>query len=84
MSRPVVAVTIGRSNYPRMFSSDAWDSLSEFATVVHHDGDDPADRDSLIEVLADADACITSWGVARLDADVLSARGPSRRRRAHG
>ena len=73
MSRPVVAVTIGRTHYNRMFSTDAWDALSAFATVVHHDDDEPADRDHLIELLAEADACITSWGVAQLDADVLAA-----------
>jgi len=73
MSRPVVAVTIGRANYPRMFSADAWAALSEYATVVHHDSDEAAGRDDLVEVLADADACITSWGVAQLDSDVLAA-----------
>ena len=29
MTEIVVAVTIGRANYSRMFSSDAWDALAE-------------------------------------------------------
>ena len=73
MTDPVVAVTIGRSHYDRMFSSSAWDALAEFASVVHHDDDEPADRDALIGLLPGVDACITSWGVAQLDAGVLAA-----------
>lgn len=73
MTELVVAVTIGRANYSRMFSSDAWDALAEFATVVHHDDDEPADRDALIGLLPGVSACITSWGVAQLDAEVLAA-----------
>ena len=73
MNRPVVAVTIGRSHYERMFSEGAWESLDGFAEVVHHDGPEPADRGQLKVVLAGADACITSWGVAQLDAGVLAA-----------
>ena len=72
MSKPVVAVTIGRINYPRMFSEQAWARLEEVATVVHHEHQQPADHDALKALLADADACITSWGVAQLDADVLA------------
>ncbi|RMH69772.1 MAG: hydroxyacid dehydrogenase [Actinomyces sp.] len=71
--RPVVAITIGRDNYRRMFSDEAWRALEEFADVVHHEGGEPADAAALRRVLAGADACITSWGVARLDADVLDA-----------
>ncbi|MFQ5556509.1 MAG: hydroxyacid dehydrogenase [Acidimicrobiales bacterium] len=72
MSKPVVAVTIGRANYPRMFSDQAWESLAEFASVAHHDGDDPADKAALVRLLRGADACMTSWGVAPLDGDVLA------------
>lgn len=73
MSEPVVAITIGKAHYPRMFSSAAWDALASFATVVHHDDDEPADHDALIRLLPGVSACITSWGVARLDAEVLEA-----------
>ncbi len=73
MTKPKVAVTIGRSHYDRMFSADAWGQLDEVATVVHHDDDEPADRDALIALLPGARACITSWGVAQLDADVVNA-----------
>ncbi|HJM26715.1 MAG: hydroxyacid dehydrogenase [Acidimicrobiales bacterium] len=82
MNRPVVAVTIGRSHYERMFSEGAWESLDGFAEVVHHDGPEPADRGQLKVVLAGADACITSWGVAQLDAGVLAA-APGLRAMAH-
>ncbi len=73
MTRPTVAITIGRSNYERMFSERAWASLDEFATVVHHDDADPADKQALMDVLPGASACITSWGVAQLDSDVVGA-----------
>ncbi len=82
MNRPVVAVTIGRSHYERMFSEGAWSALDGFAEVVHHDGPEPAERGELMDVLAGADACITSWGVAQLDADVLEA-APGLRAMAH-
>jgi phosphoglycerate dehydrogenase-like enzyme len=49
------------------------DDLDAFAEVVHHQGDEPAAKPELIELLAGADACITSWGVAQLDADVIAA-----------
>ncbi len=73
MTEPIVAVTIGRSNYARMFSEQAWDRLESFATVVHHDGDEPAGKEDLLELLSTAQGCITSWGVAQLDADVVAA-----------
>lgn len=82
MEKNVVAVTIGKSHYPRMFSPEAWESLESFAEIVHHDGDEPAEKDELISVLADADGCITSWGVAQLDADVLGA-APKLKAMAH-
>ena len=73
MARPVVAITIGRSHYGRMFSTAALDDLAAAAEVVHHDGDEPAGKQALMAVLAGADAGITSWGVAPLDADVVAA-----------
>jgi len=72
VTEPVVAITIGRDNYDRMFSATALAELEGFAGVVHHDGAEPADKAALVATLADADACITSWGVAPLDADVLA------------
>ena len=73
MTRPVVAITIGRSHYRRMFSAAALADLAAAAEVVHHPGDEPASKQDLLAVLAEADACITSWGVAPLDADVVAA-----------
>ncbi len=79
--RPTVAVTIGRINYPRMFSDRALSDLAEFADVVHA-GENPAGKDELSGLLAGADACITSWGVHQLDADVL-AGAPDLKAMAH-
>ena len=73
MTRPVVAITIGRSHYRRMFSDAALADLAAAAEIVHHPGDEPASKQDLLGVLADADACITSWGVAPLDAEVVAA-----------
>ncbi len=73
MSRPIVAVTIGRAHYPRMFSDAAWAALDGFAEVAHHPGPEPATKAELVDLLPGAAACITSWGVARLDDDVIAA-----------
>lgn len=73
MGEPIVAVTIGKKHYPRMFSDQAWDELSKFADVIHHPGQEPAGKDDLISLLKEADACITSWEVAQLDVDVMAA-----------
>ena len=55
-----------------MFSSSAIEALESFAEVILG-GDEPAGKSELIDLLADADACITSWGVHQLDADVVAA-----------
>ncbi len=81
MNRPTVAITIGTENYPRMFSHETLESLGAFADI-EHGGTEPAGKAELTELLADADACITSWGVHRLDADVL-AGAPRLRAMAH-
>ncbi|MCY3649977.1 MAG: hydroxyacid dehydrogenase [Acidimicrobiaceae bacterium] len=73
MTRPAVAITIGRSNYRRMFSDAALAELADAAEIVHHPGDKPAGKQDLLAVLGEVDACITSWGVAPLDADVVAA-----------
>ena len=73
MTTPAVAITIGQSNYRRMFSDAALADLADAAEVVHHPGDEPAGRQDLLAVLAEVDACITSWGVAPLDAEVVAA-----------
>ena len=73
MTRPVVAITIGRSNYRRMFSDAALADLAGVAEVVHHPGDEPAGKHDLLVTLAEADACITSWGVAPLDSEIVAA-----------
>ena len=73
MSKPVVAITIGKHHYRRMMSQAAWENLHRFAEVIHHPGDEPADKADLLALLPQADACITSWGVTQLDADVMTA-----------
>jgi phosphoglycerate dehydrogenase-like enzyme len=82
MTRPVIAISIGQSNYSRMFNAAAWRALDAFADVIHHPGPDPADKAALLRLLPPADACITSWDVAPLDADVLAA-APRLRAMAH-
>lgn len=71
MTRPTVAITIGRDHYKRMFSEKALTDLAAFAEVVHA-GDEPAGEAELATLLSSADACITSWGVHQLDATVLA------------
>ena len=73
MTKPVVAVTIGRAHYARMMSPRAWEELARFAEILHHPGDAPAAKEDLLALLPPADACLTSWDVARLDADVIAA-----------
>jgi phosphoglycerate dehydrogenase-like enzyme len=82
MSKPIVAITIGQAHYQRMFSQAAWEALAAFADVIHHPGQEPANKEELIALLPEVDACITSWGVARLDADVMAA-APRLRAMAH-
>ncbi len=73
MDRPTIAVTIGQKHYARMFSDKAWEQLESLATLVHHPGQEAATKQDLIALLPGADACITSWEVARLDGDVVEA-----------
>ncbi len=82
MTRPIVAITIGRGNYARMFSQAAWDELDSFAEIRHHESPDPADHEALLGLLTEADACITSWGVAQLDAELIES-SPNLRAMAH-
>ena len=56
-----------------MLNQTAWENLRSFANVIEHPGEEPATKDDLISVLPQADACITGWGVAQLDADVIAA-----------
>jgi len=73
MTKPTIAITIGQNHYPRMMSQAAWDALAAFAHVVHHPGPEPAGKEDLLALLPAADGCLTSWGVARLDAEVMAA-----------
>ncbi len=73
MQKPIVAIAIGKSHYQRMFSQQAWDDLENFAEVIHHNNDEPAEKPELIKLLENAEACITSWGVATLDSEVMAA-----------
>lgn len=80
--KPIIAITIGHAHYARIFSDAAWRALDSFADVIHHPGDEPADKAALIALLPTADACITGWDVAPLDADVVAA-APKLRAVAH-
>ncbi|MCS6828715.1 MAG: hydroxyacid dehydrogenase [Caldilinea sp.] len=82
MTKPIVAVTIGRAHYARIFSAAAWRALNAFAEVIHHPKETPADKADLLALLPPADACITGWDVAAIDADVLAA-APKLRAIAH-
>lgn len=82
METPRIAVTIGKNHYERMMTPKAWSHLREFADIIEHEGDEPADKEELKKILSQADGCITSWGVAALDEEVLSA-APSLRAMAH-
>ncbi|NPV55049.1 MAG: hydroxyacid dehydrogenase [Anaerolineae bacterium] len=73
MEKPVVAITIGKNLYRRMIDPTALTHLSEFAEVIHHPGEEPATKQDLVELLANADGAITGWDVAPLDADVINA-----------
>ena len=73
MAKPSIAVTIGQKHYPRMMSQAAWDALAAFAEVVHHPGQEAASKEDLLALLPATDGCLTSWGVARLDVDVIAA-----------
>ena len=48
MPKPTIAITIGRAHYKRIFSDAAWHALDSFADVIHHPGDEPADKAALI------------------------------------
>ena len=82
MTKPIVVIAIGKSHYPRMFSQQALDNLAAFATIVHHESDEPTAKEELMPLLVDADAVITSWGVAQLDKDVMDA-APKLKAMAH-
>jgi len=82
MGKPIVAITIGQVHYPRMFSQEAFAELDLFADVIHHQGQNPANKQELMDVLKNADACITSWDVASLDADVVRS-APNLKAMAH-
>ncbi len=82
MTKPVVVITIGQMHYGRMMSPAAWERLAAFAEIVHHPAQEPATKADLLALLPGADACITSWDVARLDAEVLAA-APRLRALAH-
>ncbi len=82
MEKPTIAITIGKNHYARMFSQEALQELESFANIIHHDEPEPANKEALISLLAQADGCITSWGVACLDADVMAA-APKLKAMAH-
>jgi phosphoglycerate dehydrogenase-like enzyme len=71
--RPTVAVLIGRNHYQRMLDQSTWEKLRSFAEVVEHPGGEPATKPDLLTLLPPADACLTSWGVAQLDTEVIAA-----------
>lgn len=73
MTRPIIAITIGHQNDRRMLNAVALEKLATFAEVIQHPGFEPASKQDLIQLLPQADACITSWDVAPLDTEVLQA-----------
>ncbi|MCK5345732.1 MAG: hypothetical protein KAR20_20120, partial [Candidatus Heimdallarchaeota archaeon] len=72
MTKPNVAVVIGRKNHQRMMSQRAWQNLEEFANIIHHDKIEPATKSDLLQILGEVDAVICSWGVAKFDDEVLA------------
>ncbi len=77
-----MAVLIGQNHYQRMMNQTAWAALDSFATVIHHQGQEAATKSDLLAILPQVEACLTSWGVARLDADVMAA-APNLKAMAH-
>ena len=73
MDKPTIAITIGKKNYNRLIRTEQIEKLEKFANVIHHESEEPATKEDLIKLLPEADAVITSWGVARIDEDVLNA-----------
>ena len=73
MKKPIIAVTIGKVYYDRMFNKKSWDALKRFAQIIEHDGQFEATKEDLISLLVEADAVITGWDVAPLDNDVIAA-----------
>ncbi len=68
-----MAVLIGRNHYRRMLNQNTWHKLRRLANVIEHPGVEPATKADLLTLLPPADACLTSWGVAQLDAEVIAA-----------
>jgi phosphoglycerate dehydrogenase-like enzyme len=73
MGKPVIAITIGKKYYSRMVSEESIKKMNSFAEIRHTPTEDPADKKTMISLLEGADACITSWEVAQLDADIIAA-----------
>ena len=63
MSKPTVAITIGKTHYERMMSQNAWDTLADFAEVIHHPESEAANKEELIALLPSADACIDDQSI---------------------
>ena len=72
MAKPVIAITIGKKYYSRMISDESIRILESFADVRHTGTEDPADINEMKRLLDGADACITSWEVAPLDAEIMA------------
>ena len=72
MAKPVIAITIGKKYYSRMISDESIRILESFADVRHTGTEDPADKEEMKRLLNGADACITSWEVAPLDAEIMA------------
>ncbi len=72
MAKPIIAITIGKKYYSRMISDEGIKKLESFAEVRHTGTENPADKDEMKRLLNGADACITSWEVASLDAEIMA------------
>lgn len=71
--RPVVFVTTHGDLLEAVFPGPVREQLESFAEARYNDRDRALTEDDLRERLADADACITSWGSPKLTPGVLDA-----------
>jgi len=55
-----------------MITDKSIKSMESFADIRHTGTEEPADKKEMIRLLEGADACITSWEVAPLDAEIMA------------
>ncbi|HWL52234.1 MAG TPA: hydroxyacid dehydrogenase [Chthoniobacteraceae bacterium] len=67
-----VLIAVNRELFPTLFSKMDLDRLHGIARVLPVEPPVDADRDFLLEHAGEADVVISSWGTARVDAEVLA------------